>query len=62
MKLSTAKARYLTTAGLFPESKWYELFEMAGFRMGQKTMNSLHDAFILGEEDYPIVVFIGLKR
>lgn len=51
-----------TSAGLFPESKWYALFETTGFNMEQKPLNGLYDAFLLGDGDYPMIVFIGTKK
>jgi len=51
-----------TTAGLFAESKWFALFENTGYKMEQKPLNGLYDAFLLGEGDYPLVVFIGVKK
>lgn len=51
-----------TTAGLFPHSTWEATFRDAGFSLQVKTLDGLYDKYLLGEGEYKLTNFLGIKE
>lgn len=47
--------------GLFPEAVWKKLFAEAGLTLQTSDLDGLYDRFLLGEGEYPMKVFVGVK-
>jgi SAM-dependent methyltransferase len=47
--------------GLFSQSEWRSCFTGAGLEVRQKGLKGIYDRFILGEGQYPMQVYIGVK-
>ncbi len=49
------------TLGLFSQAEWLSLLKSAGLEVQQTGLDGVYDRFILGEGEYPMQVFIGVK-
>ncbi len=47
--------------GLFPESVWDKGFANAGFELKKEPLNGLYQKNLLGEGEYPLTIFLGIK-
>lgn len=47
--------------GLFSQAEWLSLLKGAGLEVKQKRLDDVYDRFILGEGEYPMQVFVGVK-
>lgn len=47
--------------GLFSQAQWISLMEGAGLEVSQTRLDGLYDRFILGEGEYIMQVFVGIK-
>ncbi len=47
--------------GLFSQTEWLALLENAGLNVQQTRLTGIYDPFILGEGEYSMRVFIGVK-
>jgi len=47
--------------GLFSQAEWLSLFDDAGLKVKQVSLDGVYDPFILGQGEYPMKVFIGVK-
>ena len=47
--------------GLFSQTEWLALLENAKLRVKQTRLDGIYDPFILGQGEYPMRVFIGVK-
>lgn len=47
--------------GLFSQSQWLSGLQGAGFQVKQFRLDDVYAPFILGEGDYPMQVFVGIK-
>ena len=47
--------------GLFSQAEWLSLFEDAGLKVKQASLDGVYDPFILGQGEYPMKVFFGVK-
>lgn len=45
--------------GLFPEAEWDRVFRKAGMIMVKKPLTGIYDRCILGQGEYPMIIFIG---
>jgi ubiquinone/menaquinone biosynthesis C-methylase UbiE len=48
--------------GLFPRATWEKLFRDNNFTMQERVLNGVYDRYLLGEGEYPLSVFVGLKE
>jgi len=48
--------------GLFPQTRWEEAFQKHGLILHQSTLDGLYDPYLLGEGEYPMQVFLGVKN
>ncbi len=48
--------------GLFSQTIWDDAFKQAGMTMMQKSLDGIYDPVLLNDGEYPLVVFVGLKR
>lgn len=48
--------------GLFPQEEWDNVFRDAGVAMRKTTLDGVYDKYLLGEGEYPMIVFVGQKR
>lgn len=58
-KLSIHTDRHVL--GLFSHKEWLSLLKGAGLEVKQKRLDGVYDRFILGEGEYPLQVFVGVK-
>ena len=49
------------TLGLFSRRQWRALFKRAGLHMKQVRLDGAYDRFLLGQGEYPMQVFVGIK-
>lgn len=49
------------TLGLFSQTVWLSLIRGAGLEVKQMRLDGAYDRFILGEGEYPMQVFVGVK-
>ncbi|HDP23921.1 MAG TPA: class I SAM-dependent methyltransferase [Deltaproteobacteria bacterium] len=49
------------TLGLFSQTQWISLMRDAGMDVRQMRLEGVYDRFILGEGEYPMQVFVGIK-
>jgi len=49
------------TLGLFSRRQWRALFKRAGLHMKQVRLDGAYDRFLLGQGEYPMQVFVGVK-
>jgi SAM-dependent methyltransferase len=47
--------------GLFSQAQWLILLRDAGLKVKQTRLDGVYDPFILGQGEYPMKVFIGVK-
>ncbi|MGA1795269.1 MAG: hypothetical protein ACMUIL_05340 [bacterium] len=47
--------------GLFSQAEWLSLMSNEGLHVKQIRLNGVCDRFILGEGEYPLQVFVGVK-
>ena len=47
--------------GLFSQKEWLSLLRKAGLEVKQVRLNGVYEPFILGEGEYPMQIFIGVK-
>jgi len=47
--------------GLFSQTEWLSLIKDAGLEVKQMRLDGVYDSFILGEGEYPMQVFVGVK-
>ncbi|MGD9264629.1 MAG: class I SAM-dependent methyltransferase [Lysobacterales bacterium] len=47
--------------GLFSQSEWTSCLTAAGLEVRQEELKGIYDRFILGEGQYPMRIFIGVK-
>lgn len=47
--------------GLFPEVVWDKVFTNAGFELKKEPLNGLYQKNLLGEGEYPLTIFLGIK-
>lgn len=47
--------------GLFPEAVWDKVFANAGFELKKEPLNGLYQKNLLGEGEYPLTIFLGIK-
>ena len=47
--------------GLFPEAVWEKVFASAEFELKKEPLNGLYQKNLLGEGEYPLTIFIGIK-
>lgn len=47
--------------GLFPEATWEAQFRDAGLTLRTTDLDGLYDRFLLGDGNYPMKVFLGVK-
>lgn len=47
--------------GLFSQTEWLSLIKGAGLEVMQRRLDGAYDRFILGEGEYPMQVYVGLK-
>jgi len=47
--------------GLFSNAEWLALLQGAGFDVRQAGLDGIYDRFLLGEGEYPMQVFVGIK-
>ncbi len=47
--------------GLFSQTEWLSLLRGAGLEVSQRRLDGVYDRFILGEGEYPMQVFVGVK-
>jgi ubiquinone/menaquinone biosynthesis C-methylase UbiE len=47
--------------GLFSQAVWDNVFRDAGFTMRKTTLDGVYDKYLLGEGEYPLIVFVGQK-
>lgn len=50
------------TLGLFSQTEWLSLLEDAGLEIKQVRLDGVYDPFILGDGEYSMQVFVGVKR
>ncbi len=48
--------------GLFSQTEWLSLLKDSGLEVKQVRLDGVYDRFILGEGEYPMQVFVGVKR
>ncbi len=49
------------TLGLFSHAEWLSLLKGAELEVTQRRLEGVYDRFILGEGEYPMQVFVGIK-
>ncbi len=47
--------------GLFSRDEWFMVFKNAGLEVTQAPLHGAYDRFIMGEGQYPMQVFVGVK-
>jgi SAM-dependent methyltransferase len=47
--------------GLFSETQWLSLLKGAGLEVKEQRLDGVYDRFILGQGQYPMQVFIGIR-
>jgi hypothetical protein len=45
--------------GFFPQAVWDNVFQDAGCTMRNTTIDGVYDKYLLGEGEYPLIVFVG---
>ena len=48
--------------GLFELDVWLDLFKRTKFELAQEIMDQLYEPYILGEGEYPLRLFVGIKE
>ena len=47
--------------GLFSQNEWHSLLRKAGLEVKQVRLDGVYEPFILGEGEYPMQIFVGVK-
>ena len=47
--------------GLFSQKRWFSIFKNEGLRVKRKRLEGIYEPFIMGDGQYPMSIFIGLK-
>ncbi len=47
--------------GLFPEALWNKIFTETGFELKKEPLNDMYKNNLIGEGEYPLTIFIGIK-
>jgi hypothetical protein len=47
--------------GLFPQATWKKVFTNVGLTLRKKILNGMYDPYIIGDGEYPLTIFIGLR-
>lgn len=47
--------------GLFPKETWDQIFKGAGLAMQTMTLDGIYDKYLLGEGEYPLIIYVGRK-
>ncbi|MGA1842213.1 MAG: class I SAM-dependent methyltransferase [bacterium] len=50
------------TLGLFSQTEWLSLLKGAGLEVKHTRLDGAYDRFLLGEGEYPMQVFVGVKQ
>ena len=48
--------------GLFPRETWQKLFRDNNLTMQETNLHGVYDRYLLGDGEYPLTVFVGLKE
>ncbi len=48
--------------GLFPEAEWDRVFKKVGMIMDKRPLTGIFDRCILGQGEYPMIIFMGRKK